>query len=102
MVAHARFADYTAKCLQGPTLNGGSHLQTGRQMPHPSWPACIINSRAASVGRVPRGPAVAPPQKATWTEGFATNREGGYTRTMDFDADIREQIFARLPRAPEV
>jgi hypothetical protein len=45
---------------------------------------------------------VALPQKATRREGFATNREGGYTRTRDFDADIREQIFARLPRAPEV
>jgi hypothetical protein len=41
-------------------------------------------------------------QKATWRECFATNRESGYTRIMEFDIDIREQIFARLPRTPEV
>jgi hypothetical protein len=60
------------------------------------------SSAVVKLENTPAAHAVAPPQKATWREGFATNQEGGYTRTMDFDADIREQILARLPRAPEV
>ncbi len=58
--------------------------------------------RSRWTGNYPAAHAVALPQKATWRECFASNRECGSTRIMDFDIDIREQIFARLPRTPEV